>query len=139
VFIKARQFWSKYISQTTVFNQAQEKPKCHGLRTMKQEWSDYEVHALNIVDLSLVVRECCEYSFEPSNSFWLTIRVLCLEKEGMSWECPVEITFYLSFRISVKFKLSQILKSLFHLRVILSDIASWSRRVPWSSPNTHSW
>jgi len=57
VFEKPGELWLIDISHLTVFDERNEKPECKSFRTMEQELSYDEIHSLDIVNLSFVVRE----------------------------------------------------------------------------------
>ena len=92
VLEQARELRLIDVTHLAVLNECDEKPKSEGLRAVQEQLGDYKVHTLDVVDLSLIVRECNEHSSE----FLVATPLYRLHKVMMAWECTSNITLNLS-------------------------------------------
>lgn len=62
MFKQAWQCWQVNVSHLVVFDERDKEPEGYDFRAMQQESSNHKVHALDVVDLAVVIGEGCQYS-----------------------------------------------------------------------------
>ena len=101
MFEQTRELWLVYIPHLTVFNQRHEKPESKRFRAVEEDLRHDKIHALNVLDLALVVRE----RNEDTAQFLMAPASDWLHEVVMARKCSAQITLNLIFRIFVRLHL----------------------------------
>jgi hypothetical protein len=96
VLIQPRQPWKVDIPDFTVLNQTDIEPEGHNFIRVEQERSGHKVHALNIVNLAVIVGISKEHTGEGLNSRAVFFK-LFMVREG-----PVNVSLDLQHRLLLR-------------------------------------
>ena len=91
MFEQTREFWLINVPHLTVFNQCHEEPESKRLRAVEEYLRHDKIHALNVLDLTFVVRK----GNEDASQFFVASAPDRLHEVVMPWKRSTQIALNL--------------------------------------------
>jgi len=114
VFKESWQFGQVDVTHFVVFNQRNKQPERDDFWAVQKQGSYNKVHALNVVNLAVIVCKRCKHA----SQFYKPAPFKLRAEVNMFWKSPCQVTLNLSMTFFVQFFLQQLFIKTLKLRVL---------------------